>query len=53
VAESEQKKIPYALVIGSKEIENDSVSVRIHGEGDKGQMKVADVKALFTSLNKP
>jgi threonyl-tRNA synthetase len=53
VAESEQKKIPYALVIGSKEIENDAVAVRVHGQGDKGQMKVADVKGLFTELNKP
>ena len=53
VAESEQKKIPYALVIGSKEIENDAASVRIHGEGDKGQMKIAEVKALFTRLNHP
>ncbi|MEN9281615.1 MAG: Threonyl-tRNA synthetase [Bacteroidota bacterium] len=53
VAESEQKKIPYALVIGSKEIENDAAAVRVHGEGDKGQMKIADVKALFTRLNQP
>ena len=53
VAESEQQKIPYALVIGSKEIENDAAAVRIHGEGDKGQMKIADVKALFSRLNQP
>ncbi|MBU3678890.1 MAG: threonine--tRNA ligase [Candidatus Kapabacteria bacterium] len=53
VAESEQKKIPYALVIGSKEIENDAAAVRVHGEGDKGQMKIAEVKALFTELNRP
>ena len=53
IAESEQKKVPYALVIGSKEIENDSVAVRIHGEGDKGMMKVSEIKALFEKLNKP
>lgn len=53
VAESEQKKIPFALVVGSKEIELNSVSVRKHGEGDKGQMPVADVLALFESLNVP
>jgi threonyl-tRNA synthetase len=53
VAESEQKKIPYALVIGSKEIENDAAAVRVHGEGDKGQMKISEVKALFTRLNQP
>ena len=53
IAESEQKKIPYALVIGNKEIENDAAAVRIHGEGDKGQMKIAEIKALFEQINKP
>ena len=53
VAESEQKKVPYALIVGSKEIDNNAVSVRIHGEGDKGQMPVEDVKALFRRLNVP
>ncbi|MBI2793999.1 MAG: threonine--tRNA ligase [Ignavibacteria bacterium] len=51
IAESEQKKVPYALIIGSKEIDNDSVAVRIHGEGDKGLMKVNDIKELFIRLN--
>ncbi len=53
VAESEQKKIPYALVVGSKEIEQDSVALRKHGEGDKGLMKVQAVKELFAQLNIP
>jgi threonyl-tRNA synthetase len=53
VAESEQKKIPFALVIGNKEIENDAASVRVHGEGDKGQMKISEIKELFTRLNQP
>ncbi|HLP27127.1 MAG TPA: threonine--tRNA ligase [Candidatus Didemnitutus sp.] len=53
VAESEQKKIPFALVVGSKEIENDSAAVRIHGEGDKGMMKVSEITALFATLNVP
>jgi threonyl-tRNA synthetase len=53
VAESEQKKIPYALVIGNKEIEQDSASVRIHGQGDKGQMKISEIKSLFARLNTP
>ncbi|MBN9399345.1 MAG: threonine--tRNA ligase ['Candidatus Kapabacteria' thiocyanatum] len=53
VAESEQKKVPFALVVGGKEIENDAASVRKHGEGDKGQMKIADIKALFRALNVP
>jgi threonyl-tRNA synthetase len=53
VAESEQKKIPYALVIGNKEIEQDSAAVRIHGQGDKGQMKISEIKSLFERLNTP
>jgi threonyl-tRNA synthetase len=53
IAESEQKKVPFALVIGSKEIDNDSAAVRIHGEGDKGQMKISEIHELFERLNKP
>lgn len=53
VAESEQKKVPYALVVGSKEIENDSAAVRIHGEGDKGQMKISEIELMFEKLNVP
>lgn len=53
IAESEQKKVPFALVIGSKEIEADSVAVRQHGKGDLGLMKVADVFAMAQRLNVP
>jgi threonyl-tRNA synthetase len=53
VAESEQKKIPFALVIGNKEIEQDSAAVRKHGEGDKGMMKIAMIKEMFVGLNSP
>ena len=34
------KKIPYLLIVGEKEAENDEVSVRKHGEGDQGSMKI-------------
>ena len=30
------------LIIGEKEIENGTVSVRKHGEGDKGTMKISE-----------
>lgn len=40
IRDNELKRIPYLLIVGEKE-ENDSlVSVRIQGEGDKGQMKL-------------
>jgi len=53
IAESEQKKIPYALVIGSKEIESDGAAVRQHGQGDKGLMKISEIHELFERLNQP
>ena len=53
IAESEQKKVPYALVIGSKEIDQNAAAVRQHGKGDLGLMSIADVDALFMRLNQP
>ena len=39
IRDNEVKRIPYLLVVGEKETENDEVSVRKQGEGDKGSMK--------------
>jgi threonyl-tRNA synthetase len=47
IAESEQKKIPYALVIGKREAEAGQVALREHGVGDKGVMSLDDALALF------
>ncbi len=49
IAESEQKKIPYCMIIGKREAENNQVSLRVHGEGDKGVMSIDDVLQLFES----
>lgn len=38
IRKSQTEKIPYTLVIGEKEVENHSVSVRKYGEGDLGTM---------------
>lgn len=40
IRDTELKKIPFMLIIGEKEAENGTVSVRRQGEGDKGSMKV-------------
>jgi threonyl-tRNA synthetase len=40
IRDAEVKKIPYMLVIGDKEQQEAKVSVRKHGEGDKGQVPV-------------
>ena len=42
------KKIPYLLIVGEKEAENEEVSVRKHGEGDKGSMKIITFAANLT-----
>jgi threonyl-tRNA synthetase len=36
IREAEEQKIPYMLIIGKKEVENQNVAVRVHGKGDIG-----------------
>lgn len=43
IRNSELKKIPYAVVVGAKEAEAGTVSVRRHGKGDLGVMKKAEL----------
>jgi len=40
IRDNELKKIPYMLIVGEKEAENNEVSVRKQGEGDVGSMKI-------------
>ena len=47
IRDNELKKIPYMLIVGEKEAENNEVSVRKQGEGDKGSMKIATFAALL------
>ena len=47
IRENELKRIPYMLIVGEKEAENNEVSVRKQGEGDKGSMKIATFAALL------
>lgn len=42
IRDNELKKIPYLLVVGEQEAENGTVSVRRHGEGDKGSMTIEE-----------
>lgn len=50
IAESEQKKIPFALIIGQKEMEAGTVSVREHTKGDIGTKTQSNIIDLFTDL---
>jgi threonyl-tRNA synthetase len=47
IRDSEMKKIPIMLIIGEKEQENNEVSVRVHGEGDVGSMKLEEFVTYF------
>ncbi|MCK4755334.1 hypothetical protein KAS56_00180, partial [candidate division WOR-3 bacterium] len=42
IREAEVKKIPYILVVGKREIENKTVSVRKRGKGDMGEMNLKE-----------
>ena len=51
IAESEQMKVPFTIVIGQKELEANSVSLRQHGKGDLGTKNFDEIMALFNKLN--
>ncbi len=40
IRDAEVKKIPFMVIIGEKEVENDEISIREHGKGDLGSMKI-------------
>jgi threonyl-tRNA synthetase len=42
IRDNELKRIPYLIIVGEKEEEAGLVSVRVQGEGDKGQMKLEE-----------
>lgn len=46
IRDAELKKIPYMLILGEKEVEENTVSVRKQGEGDLGSMPVEDFAKL-------
>lgn len=50
IRDTELKKIPYMLIIGEKEAEAKTVSIRKQGEGDQGTMSVEDFVSYFQAL---
>ncbi len=44
IREAQMQKVPYMLVIGEKEVENNNVSIRSRKDGDIGQMSVEEFK---------
>ncbi|MDR0231045.1 MAG: threonine--tRNA ligase [Dysgonamonadaceae bacterium] len=47
IRDNELKRIPYMLIVGEKEAENNEVSVRKQGEGDGGSMKITTFAGLI------
>ena len=40
IREAELSKVPFMLILGEKEAENENISVRKHRQGDVGSMSV-------------
>ena len=47
IRDNELKRIPYMVIVGEKEAENNQVSVRRQGAGDLGAMSVSDFANLI------
>ena len=42
IRDTEQKKIPFMLIVGEKEVSGNNLSVRRHGEGDLGSFSIEE-----------
>jgi threonyl-tRNA synthetase len=49
IRDNELKRIPYLLIVGEKEQEDGTISVRRQGEGDKGAMKLEEFAHFLQS----
>lgn len=47
IRDAELEKIPYVLVIGDKEVDNNAVSVRPHGRKDTGMVSAEEFQTLI------
>lgn len=50
IRDTELKKVPYMLIVGEKEAENQQVSVRKQGEGDQGTLSIPEFIDFFKAL---
>ncbi len=49
IREAELRKIPYMLVVGDREVEEGTASVRRHKEGDQGALGIEALKAQLSA----
>lgn len=47
IRDAEVKKVPFMLIIGEKEVDNQQVAVRRHGEGDRGTTDLSGFMAMI------
>lgn len=53
IRDNELKRVPFLLIVGEKEMESNTVSVRRQGEGDKGGMTIEEfAKHVENEVNK-
>ncbi len=52
IREAELRKIPLILVVGDKEVERGTAALRLHGQGDKGEVDLAGLIAKAQDLNR-
>ena len=52
IRDNELKRIPYLVIVGEKEEAEGKVSIRVQGEGDKGQMTLEAYKDYMVGLVK-
>jgi len=50
IRDNELKRIPFLLIVGEKEVEAGTVSVRKQGEGDQGAVSVAEFAAMVKAM---
>jgi len=50
IRDAEVKKIPFMLIVGEKEQEEEQVSVRKHGQGDLGSLSLAEFVTHFKGI---
>ena len=52
IRDNEMKKIPYMLIAGDKEMEENVIALRKQGEGDKGIMRIDEfAEMLLNEVN--
>jgi threonyl-tRNA synthetase len=47
----QQSKVPFMLVVGDREMENNAVSMRAHGEANSKNISIEELNQLFLTLN--